>query len=371
MASLDSLPADQRAVLQLVLQRGRTYDDIAGMLSIDRAGVRERALSALDALGPQTGVPAERRALITDYLLGQLPARVAESTRDRLAESPAERAWARVIASELAPLAANPLPEIPVEAAPSAPVAADDIGVVAGRTGLGADDEDEEPLGRKPRRGLGRRRRAPASDAAPPPRETIPEPVDRADPPPTRPLIDGRKPSSRRGGAVLLIAGGLIVVLVVIIVIAAGGGSKKKNNTVASSSSTTATTSATTSVSTSASATPVAQIKLTSPTAGSKTAGVAIVVKQGTTTGIVITAQGVAPNTKHDAYAVWLYNSPTSSHILGFVNPGVGKNGKLQTAGGLPTNASQYKQLLVTLETQANPKQPGTIVLQGSLTGLS
>jgi hypothetical protein len=73
MASLDSLPPDQRAVLQMVLQRGRNYDEIAGMLSIDRAAVRERALSALDALGPGTRVPAERRALITDYLLGQLP----------------------------------------------------------------------------------------------------------------------------------------------------------------------------------------------------------------------------------------------------------------------------------------------------------
>ena len=87
MASLDSLPADQRAVLQLVLQRGRSYDEIAQLLSIDRAAVRERALSALDALGPQTGVPPERRALITDYLLGQLPPRVAEDTRDRLARS--------------------------------------------------------------------------------------------------------------------------------------------------------------------------------------------------------------------------------------------------------------------------------------------
>ena len=29
MASLDTLPADQRAVLQLVLQRGRSYGEIA------------------------------------------------------------------------------------------------------------------------------------------------------------------------------------------------------------------------------------------------------------------------------------------------------------------------------------------------------
>ena len=78
MASLDSLPPDQRAVLQLVLQRGRSYDDIAQLLSIDRAGVRQRALAAFDALGPQTRVDPARRALLTDYILGQLPPRVAE-----------------------------------------------------------------------------------------------------------------------------------------------------------------------------------------------------------------------------------------------------------------------------------------------------
>ena len=117
MASLDSLPADQRAVLELVLKRGRTYDEIARMLSIDRAGVRERALSAFDALGPQTRVAPERRALITDYLLGQLPPKVSEDTRQRLAQSASERAWARVLASELETIAVNPLPEIPTDGA--------------------------------------------------------------------------------------------------------------------------------------------------------------------------------------------------------------------------------------------------------------
>src|SRR5579859_2754767 len=113
MATLDSLPSDQRAVLELVLGRGKSYDEIAGILSIDRAGVRARALSAMDALGPQTRIPAERRALITDYLLGALPDRVADEVRDHLAESAGERAWARVVASELEPIAAGSLPEIP------------------------------------------------------------------------------------------------------------------------------------------------------------------------------------------------------------------------------------------------------------------
>ncbi len=73
------------------------------------------------------------------------------------------------------------------------------------------------------------------------------------------------------------------------------------------------------------------------------------------------------PANSHNAYAIWLYNSPTSSHLVGFVSPGVTSNGQLQTDGPLPTNASGYKELLVTLETQSKPKAPGQVVLQGSL----
>ena len=92
MASLESLPPDQRAVLQLVLRRGRSYDDIAQLLAVDRAGVRRARAAALDAIGPRTRVPAERRALITDYLLGALPS-AARPCRCTIA-SPSRRASA-------------------------------------------------------------------------------------------------------------------------------------------------------------------------------------------------------------------------------------------------------------------------------------
>ena len=148
MASLDSLPADQRAVLDLVLQRGRSYDDIARLLAIDRAAVRARALAAFDAIGPDTGLAPESRALITDYLLGQLPDRVAEQTHDRLAESPYERAWARVLASELGPLASNPLPEIPDGPRAKAKAAAKETG-----------DQQQVPPAASEQRPPGERRR--------------------------------------------------------------------------------------------------------------------------------------------------------------------------------------------------------------------
>jgi DNA-directed RNA polymerase specialized sigma24 family protein len=75
MASIDDLPPDQRAVLELVLRRGRSYDEIAQLLSIDHAGVRQRAaLGRNPRLRPERVERGERRALITDYLLGALPA---------------------------------------------------------------------------------------------------------------------------------------------------------------------------------------------------------------------------------------------------------------------------------------------------------
>ncbi len=47
---LDRLPPDQRAVLSLLLERGRTYAEVADMLAIPESAVRERAHAALDAL---------------------------------------------------------------------------------------------------------------------------------------------------------------------------------------------------------------------------------------------------------------------------------------------------------------------------------
>jgi Sigma-70, region 4 len=50
MTELDRLPPDQRAVLSLVLDRGKSYGEVAAMLAIPESAVRERAHAALDAL---------------------------------------------------------------------------------------------------------------------------------------------------------------------------------------------------------------------------------------------------------------------------------------------------------------------------------
>jgi hypothetical protein len=359
MSSLDSLAADQRAVLELVLKRGRSYDEIARLLSIDRAGVRERALAAFDALGPPTRVPPERRALITDYLLGQLPSRVSHDTRQRLAQSAAERAWARVLAAELTPLSTTPLPEIPAGAVGGGPEPAAAAGSREPQPAAAAGSGEHDPM--------------PAA---------VPEPVaDRPEGASGAPEADGAgepgglggRPSSRRGGIILLALGALVVVGVVVAIVAlTGGGGNKKTSTSATQPAATTTTPASTSTTSTTStngAHLVAQINMRSPDSASKAIGVALVLRQGKNTGIAIRAQNLPANGKHDAYAVWLYKSGSESHILGFVNPSVGSNGVLQAESGLPANAGHFTQLLITRETVQNPRQPGAIMLKGPLKG--
>ena len=71
MTPLDPLAPDQRAVVTLVLQHGRSYDDIAAMLGMPVDGVRARARAGLSALAPDTGLPPEITGVLADYVLGQ------------------------------------------------------------------------------------------------------------------------------------------------------------------------------------------------------------------------------------------------------------------------------------------------------------
>jgi hypothetical protein len=372
MPSLDSLPGDQRAVLQLVLSRGRSYDEIARLLSIDPAAVRERALAAIDALGPDTGVPAENRGRIADYLLGQRPDQSEiDAVRDLLARSPSERAWTRVVASELAPLATEGLPEIPTEASePSAgthDAPSSEPATTAGSTRPGSSETEAA----QPAAAAAGRSFAPAAaeEAAPGGAQSGDGADGGAD------GSDRRRRSSRLGGAVVIALAVVAVAVVLFFVLRSNGNSP--SHQAAATPPATSTTSAgspssTTSTTSSTSAKVVAQINLTPPHTGSKAAGIAEVLNEGTSQGVAIVAQNVPPNSTKppNAYAVWLYNSPSDAQILGFVNPGVGSNGRLSTAGALPSNARHYKKLIVTVETTAKPKAPGTVILEGPLTGI-
>jgi Sigma-70, region 4 len=58
MPRLDDLPPDLRATLSLLVDRGKTYDQVATLLGIPESAVRDRAHAALDALAGAPGQSA-------------------------------------------------------------------------------------------------------------------------------------------------------------------------------------------------------------------------------------------------------------------------------------------------------------------------
>ena len=170
MSPLEPLAPDQRAVVALVLQQGRSYDEIAAMLGMPVDAVRARAQAGLASLARDNGLPDEVTGPLADYLLGQQRKSDADATRGLLADSAPARAWAAEVAARLEDVAPRGLPEIPASE-PAVP-------------------------GPRPR--------------------PVREPAPRRD-------DDAAPPASSRLGGVLLIAGVLAVVAVVLFVVLSGG----------------------------------------------------------------------------------------------------------------------------------------------------
>jgi hypothetical protein len=331
MASLDTLNDGQRAVLQLLLKQGKSYDDLAGLLRTDANGVRSRAHEAVEALGPATaGVGTDRRHEITDYLLGQQGAAQRAATREYLEDSAEGRAWARGAAGALSAVAGEQaLPDIPAEREEVAE----------------AFDALEQRAARR-------------------------EEVQR---------------SSQLGGK--LIAGGLGLVIAIFIIFAlkpfsSDDGAKPSASAPSSATSTVASPPAGTSTApATGGATPttpsgqqfqvVAQGEL-KPRDGSQakaTGQVAIVrFPDNNQYRLAVQAKALAPSSaRGSAYGVWFYTSPRKAQFVGFPDIVVGQDGKLETVADLDPKTPTYREVLLTRETSQRPKQPGTIVLRGRL----
>src|SRR4051794_29750137 len=115
MSGIKELSVDQMAVLALVLRQGRPFRELAGMLDMDEGEMRRRAHGAHDAPAPDgdAGLPADRRAEVSDYLLGQQSNEQRAGTYRFLESSAPARAWARVVADQLRELTSDDLPAIP------------------------------------------------------------------------------------------------------------------------------------------------------------------------------------------------------------------------------------------------------------------
>src|SRR5689334_11951305 len=260
------------------------------MLRLDPDAMRQRAVSALDELGPRVGEvpPPDERAEIADYLLGQQAASQRRATRELLETNAQARAWARVVAGELRPLAGDALPEIPAE-------------------GAEVDEAFDALQAREPRRAEG----------------------------------DNK---ARVGGAVLII--GAVIVAVAIILIVRSGGDDNND----SASTPTTTPPARTSTSTTPAGQPqvVNQVNMTPGAASPKSVGVLYILKQGGQFALAVQAQDLPPTTQGRFYAAWLVGKGIAPRPLGFtpVVPSKGKTaGRLEFANALPDGANKYKRV--------------------------
>jgi hypothetical protein len=116
MATFDQLSAEQRAIVELVLQQGKTYPELADMLGMPESRVRELARDALVELAPVSvrGVEEDWRGQLADYVLGQQTGPEATATKGHLRRSEAARSWARSLLDSLEQLYPNgSVPAIP------------------------------------------------------------------------------------------------------------------------------------------------------------------------------------------------------------------------------------------------------------------
>jgi hypothetical protein len=336
MSRLDQLPPDQRAALSLLLRQHKSYGEVATLLGIAEHAVHDRAHVAVAVLAPlqARALTPEARQEITDYLLGQQPA-VAERLRTRtlLSSSEPARAWAQELASQLAPLGAE-LPDIPPAQSQlkpqQQPQRLQDLSAAAAAAKVSAASATSAA-------GAGAGASAGGGGSAASPTGT-------------------QLRSSRLGGAILLAT--IVVVVVVAVVLLSSGGKK------------TSTSSTSTTTATKTGPTVENQIAL-KPPAGPKSGSVGVVeiLAEKGKQAFFIEAQHI-PESKGFYYAIWLYNSPTSALALS-KSPAVGSTHRLAGGALLPSNASEFHEILLTRETNPHPAHPGRVVLRGafSLTG--
>ncbi len=116
MATFDQLTAEQRAIIELVLKQGQSYDQLGDMLGLPTSRVRSMAREALVHLSPVSAaaVEADWRDQIADYLLNQQNGPESTATRGHLRRSEAARGWARSVEDSLEHLYRDgDRPEIP------------------------------------------------------------------------------------------------------------------------------------------------------------------------------------------------------------------------------------------------------------------
>jgi hypothetical protein len=270
------LTADQRAMLELMLQRGQSYSDLSGLLDLPEAEVRSRARGALEALG---GADPDRNVGLTDWLLGQAdPIGRADAAR-HVREHPEDRALAEALLTELRELA----PEADLPKVPGAPT--------GGRL----------------------RRRQPAAPAAP--KEA-----------PARPRVAG---DPRRTRLIAALGAGAVILIAVVLAVTGAFDSGDGDEPAASAGTDTTTTGGEDQT--------LAAIQLRAPQGGNGE-GVAVIGQTSTDSVYLdLNIRNVPVPERGEAYLLWLLLTPDEGTVVPTPIP-VDQEGSFQDRLSLPAS---------------------------------
>jgi hypothetical protein len=325
-------------MLQLLLQQGQSYEDIASLLGLEVEQVRSRAREALTEIG---GEDPDSKVGLTDYLLGQAdPIGRADAAR-QLSSDPETRDLADRLTTQLRVLAPGAeLPEI----------AGDD-------SGPSKPKKKEAP--------------APAPAAAPSPKAE-PEPSGKADGGGLAATLSHHQRQAIAGLAGL----GILVVVVVLAIAGVFGGGDDDSSAASSNGSSQQASNASN----------LTRAVLT-PQGGSDAEGVAVFARIRNQAVLQINVTNLQPTESGEGYVIWLFGGQSQAFPL--VRQEVGENGQMRGAAPIPnqllqalqqglfdsidislaTNSQITDALRQARQSQQLPRYAGTSVARGPITG--
>jgi len=339
MATFDQLSAEQRAIIELVLKRGQTYQQLSEMLGMPTARVRELARESLVRLSPVSAAAVDHdwRGQIADYLLNQQTGPESTATKGHLRRSEAARGWSRSVLDSL-----------------------DEFYVADGSPAI----PEGEPAG-----GESKRRREPRRERSRRAKKDDDQDAEAAPAQSRRSLSPAASEAVRRRR---LIAGGGAAALLVLLLLfvwpspgnmgpltfgddseettADGGGGADDAQNAATGTRL------------------VGQLAL-APVESTKgqnnVRGVAVIAQRGGQRQLIVQAQ-LPRNKDGQAYQVWLYNSDGDARSLGAQV--ADRNGGFQGAGPLPEGFDGFKFIDVSREDiRGDDGHGGDSVLRGRL----
>ena len=343
MATFDQLPPEQRAILELVLQRRQSYSDLADMLGMPTVRVRELAREALVDLSPRSAarVDLEWRGQVADYLLGQQTGPEGTATRGHLKRSESARLWALSVLDSLDHLYQDgEYPIVPEgEAVPAREP----------RRRREPREPRQSPFARRPRRERPPREPRPLREPEP---EPEPDRLARPLTPAAAEIVRRRRIAGAAAAATLF----LFVLLVWPIGLLTGddegdgagdGGSEQADDQPR-----------------------VLGQLLLRPQRGERGAvGIGLITERDGERQLLVQARGLRPTRQGQAYEVWLFNGRNDAVSMGAQL--TDRQGNYQGAGRLPADYADYQFLDISRENvDQNAAHSGDSVLRGRLDDL-